>query len=315
MKKEFILLTVLTTFVIFLFVVFPEINKNENTENVNIISKESNEIESLDYKLISLEFDIIRISPHGDAVIAGRTEPNIEILIHDYGIELAKISSDANGEWVWISSIPLTKGVKRLSLSHIDKFGKTHNSDQNILIFLDGDFKKKPLVAKFYDSNGKDLKIISSQNINGLSVELVNYLPDDTVMLSGRMIPENLINFFVKNNLVGSTRSDEQGKWNFFYKLKPFDETFDLEIKTSLSQKNLEITIPIKNRKIDVEIFKSEKIVVEEGNSLWRIARKTLGGGIYYTDIYKNNSLIISDPNLIFPGQVFLIPKKVEKNE
>ena len=315
MKKEFILLTVLTTFVVFLFVVFPEINKNENTEDVNSTTQESNKIVSIDYKLISLEFDIIRISPHGDAVIAGRTEPNIEILIHDNSVELEKISSDANGEWVWISSIPLTKGVKKLSLSHIDKFGKKHISDQNILIFLDGDFKKKPLVAKFFDSDGKDLEILSSQNINGLSVELVNYLPDETIMISGRMVPENSINFFVKNNLVGSVQSDEMGKWHFFYMLKPFDETFDLEIKTSFSQKNLEIIIPIKNRKINTKLFKSEKIVVEDGNSLWRIARKTLGGGIYYTDIYKNNSSLISDPNLIFPGQVFLIPRKVEKNE
>ena len=105
MKKEFILLTVLTTFVIFLFVVFPEINKNENIEDVNSTSDESNKIVSIDSKLISLEFDIIRISPHGDAVIAGRTEPNIEILIHDNSVELEKISSDANGEWVWILSL------------------------------------------------------------------------------------------------------------------------------------------------------------------------------------------------------------------
>ena len=134
-------------------------------------------------------------------------------------------------------------------------------------------------------------------------------------MISGRMIPENSVNFFVKNNLVGSVKSNDQGKWNFFYKLKPFDESFDFEIKTSFLKKNLEIIIPIRNRKIDSDFFKSEKIVVQEGNSLWRIARKTLGGGIYYTDIYKNNSSIISDPNLIFPGQVFLIPRKVEKNE
>ena len=45
-----------------------------------------------------------------------------------------------------------------------------------------------------------------------------------------------------------------------------------------------------------------------DGNSLWRIARKTLGGGVLYAEIYKNNKKIIDDPDLIFPGQVFKIP-------
>ena len=54
--------------------------------------------------------------------------------------------------------------------------------------------------------------------------------------------------------------------------------------------------------------YKKKKIIVEDGNSLWRIARKTLGGGILYAEIYKYNKKKIKDPNLIFPGQVFNIP-------
>ena len=47
---------------------------------------------------------------------------------------------------------------------------------------------------------------------------------------------------------------------------------------------------------------------MQNGNSLWRIARKTLGGGIFYSEIFKNNVDKITNPNLIFPGQVFNIP-------
>ena len=54
--------------------------------------------------------------------------------------------------------------------------------------------------------------------------------------------------------------------------------------------------------------FLKKKFLVEDGNSLWRIARRTLGGGILYAEIYKNNKKIINDPDLIFPGQVFKIP-------
>ncbi len=49
-------------------------------------------------------------------------------------------------------------------------------------------------------------------------------------------------------------------------------------------------------------------VVIESGNSLWRIARKTYGTGFRYTVIYEANKKQIKDPNLIFPGQVFSLP-------
>jgi nucleoid-associated protein YgaU len=51
-----------------------------------------------------------------------------------------------------------------------------------------------------------------------------------------------------------------------------------------------------------------DHIVVQPGNTLWRIARDTYGGGIKYTLIYRANEDRIADPDLIFPGQVFTLP-------
>jgi nucleoid-associated protein YgaU len=47
---------------------------------------------------------------------------------------------------------------------------------------------------------------------------------------------------------------------------------------------------------------------VIEGDSLWGISRKTLGEGIRYTLIYKANAKQIRDPDLIYPGQIFVVP-------
>jgi len=49
-------------------------------------------------------------------------------------------------------------------------------------------------------------------------------------------------------------------------------------------------------------------VVVQPGNSLWRIARRIYGEGIDYTVIYQANQEQIRDPDLIYPGQIFVVP-------
>lgn len=50
------------------------------------------------------------------------------------------------------------------------------------------------------------------------------------------------------------------------------------------------------------------KIVIQPGNSLWRISRAIYGRGIEYTVIYDANRDHIRNPNLIYPGQIFSTP-------
>lgn len=48
---------------------------------------------------------------------------------------------------------------------------------------------------------------------------------------------------------------------------------------------------------------------VAKGDCLWNIAKKFLGDGSRYTEIYAaNKSIIGSNPSLIYPGQILTIP-------
>ena len=49
-------------------------------------------------------------------------------------------------------------------------------------------------------------------------------------------------------------------------------------------------------------------VIVQPGNSLWRIARRVYGEGVRYSVIYRANRERIGDPNLIYPGQIFIVP-------
>lgn len=49
---------------------------------------------------------------------------------------------------------------------------------------------------------------------------------------------------------------------------------------------------------------------VKRGDSLWAIARTYLGNGARYKEIFNLNKDKIKNPSLIYPGQVFKLPKK-----
>lgn len=53
------------------------------------------------------------------------------------------------------------------------------------------------------------------------------------------------------------------------------------------------------------------RITVKRGDNLWRISRSIYGRGIRYTTIYKANQDQIRNPHWIYPGQVFIVPRRV----
>ncbi|MFZ5693223.1 MAG: LysM peptidoglycan-binding domain-containing protein [Pseudomonadota bacterium] len=59
-----------------------------------------------------------------------------------------------------------------------------------------------------------------------------------------------------------------------------------------------------------VVVPKIDTRVVIRGDNLWQISRATYGQGIRYTVIYKANRDQIRDPDLIYPGQIFVLPKQ-----
>lgn len=65
------------------------------------------------------------------------------------------------------------------------------------------------------------------------------------------------------------------------------------------------MTSPMAN---DAVVPSVNTATVVHGDSLWRISRKIFGQGIRYTLIYEANASQIRNPNLIYPGQVFVVP-------
>lgn len=53
---------------------------------------------------------------------------------------------------------------------------------------------------------------------------------------------------------------------------------------------------------------KNKTYTVKKGDNLWNISKKFYGKGSLYKKIYNANKSKIKNPNLIYPGQVLIIP-------
>jgi len=68
------------------------------------------------------------------------------------------------------------------------------------------------------------------------------------------------------------------------------------------------VSIPFSRAPNMTGVPADRQVVVQPGNSLWRIARRIYGTGFDYAVIYRANKDQINDPDLIYPGQVFELP-------
>ena len=48
--------------------------------------------------------------------------------------------------------------------------------------------------------------------------------------------------------------------------------------------------------------------IVQPGNTLWAIARERYGEPMMYVSVFEANSERIRNPDLIYPGQIFVLP-------
>ena len=317
MKKEILLLLILISlsFGAYKYLEIPSNNQEvksaeeKNNSELFVIEPEKNVLEKT-----QLTFDIVRITKNGDAVIAGRSKPNQIINLFDGNEKLGNITSDANGEWVWTSEFPLEYGIKKLYL----KFSENdviHNSEQTIIVFLDKNSKKEPIVFKTTMNGTNNSTILNLEEIEeNISLDFVEYSPTGKVLVSGRSEANEELSFFFDDDLVGKTLVGLDGLWKFEYDKKIKFGKINLRIDLLTNNELISMSTPIFMENMAKIINNSDnRIVVQPGNSLWRIARKTLGGGVFYSEIFKKNALKIKDPDMIFPGQVFDLPVLREK--
>ena len=132
------------------------------------------------------------------------------------------------------------------------------------------------------------------------------------MIISGRVPSGDQVALYLDNAPLGKTDGDAQNRWSMTLKDKvaPGVHTLKAERLDAGGKVIGRVSIPFRQEESMPNLASGEAIVVQPGNSLWRIARRVYGEGVQYTIIYSANKQQINDPDLIYPGQVFKVPKQ-----
>ncbi|MEM7071396.1 MAG: LysM peptidoglycan-binding domain-containing protein, partial [Pseudomonadota bacterium] len=147
-----------------------------------------------------------------------------------------------------------------------------------------------------------------------LTLSNIDYSDDqEHIILSGRGSPNHKIQIYLDKALIATTIVGLDSQWIVVSEKVIATGHYKLRLDQILeSQVVARVEFPFERpdqKQIDQQLG-DQTVIVQPGNSLWRIARRTLGNGINYHILYQANRSQIRDPDLIYPGQVFTIPQQ-----
>lgn len=327
-----------------------------------------------------LRFDVVRVTPEGEAVMAGRAKPGSTVTILDKEKSLGEVTADERGEWVFVPEKPLASGSRQLGLEIRKKSGEAVQSESVVVLVVPEKGKdiagrptetpsqplalmvprkgtgpstvlQKPAIGKQEPAAGPPrfaalaptpgatppatgaappaTRALPGGSLAavpepaaapakpsgggmgaGLSVDTVDYDDAGRLSLSGHARPGALVQLYLNNRFIGRARAGSDGIWRLSPDRTVVPGLYTLRVDhVDANGKVLaRLAFPFARAEPLTGIRPGTVVVVQPGNSLWRLARRAYGDGIQYTMIFEANRDQIRDPDLIYPGQVFTLP-------
>ena len=265
-------------------------------------------------------FDIVTVDPHGQAVIAGRAMPHDRVRVLDGDKLLGEVTADARGEFVLVPSTPIPFGDRKLSLEATESGGgKSRRSADVVALSVirptSPDAQSSALAVLVPGDSSQPARVLQEPDWAAkvgklLSLDTASYGADHRLVLSGHAVPGARLRVYAGKVLLGNVTADPTGRWSLASADPMPDGGFQLQLEQLGADGMVasRITAPFEPL-AGTALAKSGTYVVRQGNSLWVIARELYGQGDRYTVIFSANRGQIQDPNLIYPGQQFKVPK------
>lgn len=168
------------------------------------------------------------------------------------------------------------------------------------------------------------VRVVQSQSDDAVTVanvtlDTISYDPSGAVILSGRAGGEGLVQIYLNNTSIASADIAE-GRWSAtlpnvaagVYTLRVDhigpDGKVVSRVESPFKREAPERIAEALSEETSNPDFKVAMKTVQQGHTLWAIAKERYGDGILYVEVFDANRDKIRDPDLIYPGQIFVLP-------
>ncbi|CCD98312.1 LysM peptidoglycan-binding domain-containing protein [Bradyrhizobium sp. STM 3809] len=291
-------------------------------------------------------FDVVSVEPSGDTVVAGRAAPGATVELLRNGEPHARVVADRTGQFSMVPP-PLPAGTFELTLRARQPDGRELSSKQSVAVVVEAG--KRPATVAVIAPDQATRVLSKPAAPLAVAVDAVDFEPNGNLRVSGRARPGATVRIYLNDRLVSTATAAADGRvgatikdaaWAGKDRLR-LDE---VDARTGAVQARAEVPLNVPESLTTASLPAGQgqgggasgtrtqlasaspadlkdvaatparsgarTITVSRGDSLWHISRRLLGEGTRYAVIYRANREQIRRPDLIYPGQVFVLPAK-----
>jgi nucleoid-associated protein YgaU len=294
-------------------------------------------------------FDVVNVAPTGEAVIAGRAAPNVKVELRDDGKTLADAKTDGAGQFVIIPptlapgahNLTLTTGPDPSPSETSSAIAvAVPEPPPNPLVAALTPSKPMPAPSSLLPAAAPLSKASDAPGSARIVVQSIETSPGGRMVARGVAEPNATVRLYLSGAFVGDAKTKADGRWSLTIshgmtqgayavradEINPANAAviaraeapFDFPAASAApaapervvgsSDDNAAASVRSPSP-ADVVVDSVQTHHVERGHTLWGISQKYYGDGSRYRMIFAANTNQIRNPNLIYPGQTFVVPK------
>jgi nucleoid-associated protein YgaU len=290
-------------------------------------------------------FDVVTVDPSGEAVIAGRAAPNAKVELRDAGKAVGEAAADAAGQFVIIPPA-LAPGDHSLQLAAGDSKGESETS--NTVAVSVAAQEAKAVAAAPTSPNGPAPSPLGTRtlatptSVPGSRVAIRSVEADSAggLVAKGSAEPNATVRLYLNQANLAEAKTQSDGRWSLTIKQgitpggyvmradeigssanvvasadTPFDypDAWAPTSPAALIAASASPAQPSASSPADPVVASVQTKRVATGHTLWALSQSYYGDPTRYPAIVEANRAQIRNPNLIYPGEVFVVPKSDAK--
>lgn len=284
-------------------------------------------------------FEMVRIEPDGRAAIAGRALAGARVTVTDGNLEIGNVVADSHGEWVLLPEQTVGTGAHELVANAINPDGESRGASHSVILVVPE--RGRDIAGRPREGKGQALALLvpqakgtprvlqspvtpvagktSGAAVAEVSIEAIDYDKAGRLSIAGHATAGAEVQLYLEGTLIGRMQADGGGQWSLRpdRALEPGNYQFRADQVGPQGRVLARAGVLFQRRPAGAE-GPGEKpaVSVVGGTNQWTVVRRGAGAGgadgLRFTAVFDAAQPQTRDPDIIHPGQIFVLPTAPE---